>query len=293
MLPEYRAAAEVRGALDSVGSDSLNNLMTRWSEGFARFYPAVKIQIQGNGSSSVPTALLEGTARFGIMSREMSSSEINAFRQRYGYQPQAIPLGLDALAIYVNKDNPLIHITLADVDAIFSVARRCGGHRNIMKWGELGLTNAWSNRAIEAYSRHAASGSYLFFKSRVLCGGDMKSRVNELPGSASVMNGVAGSLNGIGYASAGQASAGVKSLALLIDGASVEPSRNNVMQGRYPLVRTLYMYFNNPPEQSLPILEAEFLRWILSRQGQDIVVREGYLPLPVEQVRSMTEQFFP
>lgn len=284
---EYQPVSGIRGTLNSMGSDSLNNLLILWSEAFQRYYPAVNIQVQGTGSSIAPTALLEGTANLGPMSREMRSTEKEIFASRYGYYPTAIPIALDVIAVYVNKDNPLTKLSMAQLDAIFSVSRRCGQAADIRFWGDLGLQGSWAKRDFERYSRHTVSGTYGFFKNTALCGGDFKADINEMPGSASVVNGVAGSINGIGYAVIGFKSAGVKSLAIDVAGQALLPNRENARSGSYPLVRTLYLYVNRHPDHPLSPLEAEFLKLIFSQEGQDIIAQDGYIPLPSEQLQQV------
>lgn len=281
-LPEYTPVSGISGNLSSIGSDTLNNLMTLWAEEFARFYPNVNIQIQGAGSSTAPPAVTEGTANFGPMSRLMRSSEIQAFEERHGYPPTAVGTSIDVLAVYVNKDNPIRCMSVPQVDAVFSVGRRCGHPDDITRWGQLGLTGAWTNRDITLYSRNAVSGTYGFFKDNALCGGDYKPTINEQPGSASVVQGVTESLNGIGYSGIGYITSGVKAVALDPDGSGqcFEASAENAVTGVYPLSRLLYVYVNKNPNRDLPPLEREFFRLVLSRQGQEIVVRDGYIPLP-------------
>ena len=198
-LPEYVKASGVSGNLSSVGSDTLANLMTLWAEEFKRQYPNVNIQIQAAGSSTAPPALTEGTANLGPMSRKMKDKEIEAFETRYGYKPTAIGVAIDALAVYVHKDNPIQGMTIQQVDSIFSSTRRCGGVSSIDTWGQLGLTGEWAARDIQMFGRNSVSGTYGYFKEEALCKGDFRNNVNEQPGSASVVQSVSTSVNGIGY----------------------------------------------------------------------------------------------
>ncbi|MEX0915669.1 MAG: phosphate ABC transporter substrate-binding protein PstS family protein [Wenzhouxiangellaceae bacterium] len=290
-LPEYEPVSGVSGNLSSIGSDTLNNLMTLWAEEFAGFYPNVKIQIQGAGSSTAPPAITEGTANFGPMSRMMRSSEVQAFEDRHGYPPTPVGTAIDALAVMVNKDNPMECISIPEVDAIFSVGRRCGAPNDIDRWGELGLEGAWANRDFSLYSRNAVSGTYGFFKDNALCGGDFKPGINEQPGSASVVQGVTESLNGIGYSGIGYMTSGIKALELSRKpgGECIAPDSETAASGEYPLARLLYVYVNKKPNQPLAPLEREFFRLVLSKQGQEVVVRDGYIPLPAplaERIRN-------
>ena len=281
-LPEYSRASGVAGNLSSVGSDTLANLMTLWAEEFKRVYPNVNIQIQAAGSSTAPPALTEGTASLGPMSRRMKDNEIEAFERRYGYQPTAIPVAIDALAVFVHKDNPVQGMSIAQVDAVFSSTRKCGAANDITDWGGLGLEGRWKARSIQLYGRNSVSGTYGYFKEKALCKGDFKNTVNEQPGSASVVQSVSASLNGIGYSGIGYATSGVRAVALAkASGAAfVEATPENAIGGSYPLARFLYVYVNKHPNKPLAPLEREFLTMVLSRSGQNVVVKDGYIPLP-------------
>lgn len=281
-LPEYTRAAGVSGNLSSVGSDTLNNLMTLWAEEFNKFYPNVNVQIQGAGSSTAPPALTEGTAMLAPMSRGMRQSEIQEFENRYGYAPTELPVAVDMLAIYVNKDNPIESLSLPQIDAVFSATRRCGGSEDITRWGQLGLTGAWSNRDFALYSRNAVSGTYGFFKDNALCGGDFKSSINEQPGSSSVVQGVTESINGIGYSGIGYRTSGVRVVPLSLEtgGEVFEATPENAATGDYPLARYLFVYINKHPNRELDPLTREFVKMLYSRQGQEVVNRDGFVPLP-------------
>ncbi len=287
-LPEYRRISGVSGNLSSVGSDTLANLMTLWAEDFTRFYPNVNIQVQAAGSSTAPPALTQRTANFGPMSREMKANEIQAFESRFGYRPTAIPVAIDALALYVHKDNPIAGLTLAEVDSVFSATQRCGYKESITRWGQLSLAGSWERRSIQMFGRNSVSGTYGYFKEAALCSGDFKNNVNEQPGSASVVQSVSTSINGIGYSGIGYRTSSVRSVPLArhAGAAYYDATPENSVAGNYPLARFLYIYVNKAPNASLLPLEREFLRLILSRQGQQVVVKDGYIPLPDAVVRS-------
>ncbi|WP_145008427.1 phosphate ABC transporter substrate-binding protein PstS family protein [Pseudomonas oryzihabitans] len=286
-IPEYQPVSGVSGNLSSVGSDTLANLMTLWAESYKRAYPNLNIQIQAAGSSTAPPALTEGTASIGPMSRKMKDAELQAFEQRFGYPPTAIPVAIDALAIFVNKDNPLQRLTLEQVDAIFSSTRLCGGPHELKTWGDLGLTGDWARRPIQRFGRNSVSGTYGYFKEAALCRGDFRANVNEQPGSASVVQAISQSLGGIGYSGIGYQTASVHTLALARQGTTdfVEDNQENTLSGRYPLARYLYVYVNKAPNRPLNPLEGEFLRLILSRSGQEAVIKDGYIPLPTAVVQ--------
>jgi phosphate transport system substrate-binding protein len=278
-IAAYQKTSGVSGNITSVGSDTMNNMMALWAETFRRMYPNVKIQIEGKGSSTAPPALIAGTSQFGPMSRAMRSTEIDQFEARYGYKPTQIRTSFDALAVYVNKDNPLEKLTLAQVDAVFSKARRRGG-KNAATWGDLGLTGDWAARPISLYGRNSASGTYGFFKEHTLKNGDYKDTVKEQPGSASVVQGVTEDRFGIGYSGIGYKTSGVKALALADGTEFFEGSYDNVKSGKYPLSRFLYVYINKAPGKPLDPLVKEYMKLILSKEGQEVVVKDGYDPLP-------------
>lgn len=281
-LPDYQKASGVSGNVISIGSDTLNNLMTLWAEEFKKIYPNVNIQIQGAGSSTAPPALSEGTANFGPMSRKMKDKEIETFEKKYGYKPTAIGVAIDALAVYVHKDNPIAGMSIPQVDAVFSATRKCGYKEDITTWGQLGLTGEWASRPIQVYGRNSVSGTYGYFKKNALCKGDFKDSVNEQPGSASVVQGVTKSINGIGYSGIGYKTSGVKAIPLSKEegGQAYEATPENAVAGKFPLSRLLYVYVNKHPNEDLPPLEREFIKMVISKIGQEVVIKDGYIPLP-------------
>lgn len=282
-LPVYAKVQGVAGNLNSVGSDTLNNLLTFWAESFRKQYPNVNIQIEGKGSSTAPPALIEGTAQLGPMSRKMKNQEIEAFEAKYGFKPTLIGVALDSLAVYVNKDNPVDKLDMAQVDAIFSKTRKGGAAADVATWGQAGLKDSWANKPISLYGRNSASGTYGYFKEKALFKGDFKDTVKEQPGSASVVLGVTEDLGGIGYSGIGYKTSGVKTIALSKKGGEAyDPSYENVLSGKYPLGRLLYIYVAKEPNKPMPKLVKEFLKFVLSKEGQEIVVKDGYLPLTAE-----------
>lgn len=281
-IPEYKPVAGISGNLNAIGSDTLNNLMTFWAEGFKAKYPNVKVQIEGKGSATAPPALIEGTAQIGPMSRPMKREEIAAFEKKYGYKPTEIKVAVDALAVFVQKDNPLKGLTLKQIDAIFSSTRKSGAAA-IDTWGQLGATGPLAAKPISLYGRNSASGTYGFFKEHALRKGDFRDTVKEQPGSSTVVQGVAGDAAGIGYSGIGYITSGVKALPLgEKDGEYVEPTYENCVSGDYPLSRYLYVYINRAPGKRAEPLVEEFIKFIVSRDGQRIVVKDGYFPLPAE-----------
>ena len=283
-IPTYTKTSGVSGNVNSVGSDTMNNLMSLWCEGFTKDYPNVKCQIEGKGSSTAAPALIEGTAQFGPMSRKMKSKETDEFEKEFGYKPTAVPTSIDTLAVFVNKDNPIECMTIEQIDAVFSRNRKCGGAEDIATWGELGVTDpAWTNTPISIYGRNSASGTYGYFKKKALCKGDYKDTVKEQPGSASVVQGITEDKGAIGYSGIGYITSGVKVIEVAkVPGKCFAPNLENVVNKSYPLGRYLYLYVNKKPNEHLDPLRIEFLKFVLSKEGQEVVVKDGYLPLPAD-----------
>lgn len=281
-LPNYDRVSGVSGSLSSVGSDTLNNLMTLWAEEFNRIYPNVNVQISGAGSSTAAPALTQGNSQFGPMSREMKSGEVAAFEAKYGYAPTKIGVAIDALAVFVHKDNPIKGLTMAQVDAIFSSTRACGAKKEVNSWGDVGLKGEWANRPVQMYGRNSVSGTYGYFKKQALCKGDFKNSVNEQPGSASVVQGVSASLNGVGYSGMGYLTSSIRSVPLALKEGDkyYDATPENAATGDFPLARLLYVYVNNNPNKTLEPAVKEFMKMVLSKQGQEIVQRDGFVPLP-------------
>ncbi len=286
-LPDYQPVQGVSGSIKSIGSDTMNNEMTLWAEGFRSMYPAVQVEIEGKGSSTAPPALISGTSQFGPMSRQMKEAEKDQFEKTYGYEPTALKTSIDMLAIYVHKDNPLEGLTLQQVDAIFSKTRKGGHPTDIRTWGDLGLTGEWANKPISLYGRNSASGTYGYLKEHALFKGDYKDEVKEQPGSSSVVQGVASDRYAIGYSGIGYKTADVRAVPLALDAGSpfVEAIPEHAYTGEYPLARFLYLYVNHKPGAALDPLRREFIRFVFSQQGQQNVVKDGYYPVTAALAR--------
>lgn len=283
-IPAYQQTSGVTGNLNSIGSDTLNNLMTLWAEGFKKDYPNVNIQIEGKGSSTAPPALIEGTAQLGPMSRPMKGTEIDAFEKKYGYKPTEVPVAVDALAVFVNKDNPIKGLTMKQVDGIFSSSRKAGGE-DITTWGQVGLTGDWANKPMSLFGRNSASGTYGFFKDEALDKGDFKATVKEQPGSSAVVQGIATDISAIGYSGIGYKTSDVRAVPLgEEEGKYQEANYENCLSGDYPLARFLFVYVNKKPGEPIDKLTLEFLKFVLSKQGQEVVIKDGYFPMPKETV---------
>lgn len=280
-LPAYAAVSGISGKIKSIGSDTLNNLMAHWTEGFRSKYPGVQIEIEGKGSSTAPPALIEGTAQFGPMSREMTSQEVANFEKKFGYKPARIRTAVDALAVFVHKDNPITCLTLKQVDAIFSKTRKGGHAKEIRTWGDLGLTGDWANKPISLYGRNSASGTYGYFKEVALFKGDYRDDVKEQPGSSAVVQGVASDKYAMGYSGVGYKTADVKTVPLTLGEGQkcFDAMAENAYSGDYPLARFLYVYLNKNPNQEMDPLGREFIKFVFSKEGQMAVIKDGFYPV--------------
>jgi phosphate transport system substrate-binding protein len=280
-LENYKKVSGIGGNLTSIGSDTLNNLMAFWAEGFKKQYPQVNIGVEGKGSSTAPPALIEGAAQMGPMSRKMKATEEEAFEKKYGYKPTRIRVAVDALAVFVNKDNPIQGMTMPQVDAVFGKSMKLGEKELIDTWGQLGLEGEWAQRPMSIYGRNSASGTYGFFKEMALGNGDFKETVKEQPGSATVVQGVASEKYGIGYSGIGYTTPDVRAVPLAQKAGEdfAEANPENCYANKYPLSRFLYIYCNKKPGQPLDPIVVEFYKFILSKEGQEIVIKDGYYPV--------------
>ena len=291
-LTTYKKVSGISGNLNSIGSDTLNNLMAYWVEGFNRKYPNVNTQVEGKGSTTAPPALIESTSQLGPMSREMKSEESDKFEKKFGYKPTKVAVAIDTLAVFVNKNNPIKSLSLQQVDAIFSKGRKGGYAKDINTWGDLGLTGEFAKRPISLYGRNSASGTYGYFKEHALFKGDYRDTVKEQPGSSSVVQGVGADKFAIGYSGVGYATSGVRVVPLSDDrkngGAVFAADYENALSGKYPLSRYLFIYFNRNPQKPIDPLTREFLKYVLSKEGQEIVVKDGFLPLTAKMEAEQT-----
>lgn len=283
-IAPYKKDAQLEGSLNSIGSDTLDKLMHAWAKGFMHEHPALQIKIEGKGSVTAPPALTEGDAQLGPMSREMRRKEREAFEKKHGYAPTAIPVAVDALAVFVHKDNPLKGLTLSQVDGIFSRTRKLGGV-NISNWDQLSTSGKWQGKPINLYGRNLFSGTHGFFSDHALDKGELKGTVKQQPGSEAVVKHVSDDYAGIGYSGIGYISPGVKAVALGQDERFLyEPSQENCLNGDYPLARSLFIYVNKKPGTPLDKATHDFLKFVLSKQGQEIVVQTGFFPLTKKEV---------
>ncbi|MGJ8681276.1 PstS family phosphate ABC transporter substrate-binding protein [Paraglaciecola sp.] len=264
----------------SFGSDTLANLMHFWSKEFHVQYPKIGFELHSEGSTTAVKMLFNNQADLGPMSRLMTSHEVSTFKQKFGYRPTPVKVAMDALVMYVNRDNPLDNISLAQIDRMFSATQKCHFQPSIDSWQQLGLTGKWKNHPIELIGRNKISGTYGFFKRKALCNGEFKPNVSLQPGSTSLIQVISHTKFAIGFSGLGFKTSGVKALPLLSNDGEIVPSTAaNVQNQTYPLARFLYIYINWPQSNPIPSKIQNFLRLVLSEKGQKVVTQDGYIPL--------------
>ncbi len=280
-LPAFQRIDNVSGKLTSIGSSALTQLLNRWGDDLKRLYPNLAFDITGGGSGSAPPALNEAKADLAPMSRPMNATERAAFQAKFGYPPTQITVGVDALAIYVNKNNPLKQISLRELDAIYSASRKRGASE-VTTWGQLGLTGQWANQTINVFGPNTTQGMYTLFRADVLQGGDYRYEMRSEPVASAIVQGVGADDAAIGFASHVFASVRARPLALSLEpnGPAIEPTQTSAASGEYPLARNFYIYINRKPGTPLSPALAAFVSFVCSKQGQHIAVELGHYPLP-------------
>jgi phosphate transport system substrate-binding protein len=283
-LPAYKPVEGPAGHLKSVGSDTLGHEMTLWAKGFEGLYPDVKIDVEAAWSATAPSALVEGLSQFGPMSRPLTAEELAAFENKYGYRISSFRVAADALAVYVNKDNPIPCLTIPQLSGIFATTRKAPGTGNARTWGDLGLTGEWASQPIMLYGRNSLSGTYEYFRTSALYGGDYKPNIKDLPGSEAVVKAVADNKYGIGYSGIGYKTNGVRTVPLssFYGDTCYDTSAEATLSGKYPMARYLYVYLNKKPSQPLEPLRAEFIKYVLSKDGQEQTEKGGFFPITAE-----------
>lgn len=285
-IQTYVRGTAITGTLSIAGSDTMKSLTQRWESKLREIYPDFSIQVQGMGSETGAMALLDGKAQIATLSRKMTSVEIAAFTKRYGYAPTEIPVAADALAVFVHLDNPVTGLTLQELDAVFCKDRRRGSDHAITNWGQLGLGDEWGQAGIRLHGRNSSSGSTAFFREHVCQNGEFLSTLKPAPGAASIIVEITRDRYAAGFSGIGFRTSRVRPIALS-EGkgqAFVEPNFETVINGTYPLRRHLYLYVNKAPKSVLPANVSEFIKFAMSQEGQQVVAKEGFFPLPAEEL---------
>lgn len=293
-IAPYQVAAPVKGAVDIEGSETMKPMTESWASDLRLLYPGLTITVTNTGSETGLARLMEGKAQIAAMSRRMTPPEIVEFTREFGYEPTEVPVAVDALAVFVHKDNPIEGLTLAELDAIFSKERRRGLKYPVNSWGDVILfAGEWKEAPIRLYGRNGNSGTAAFFREHVLNGADLKKTMVVGAGSASVVVELMKDRFGIGFSGIGYQTSGIRPvpLASVQGGRYVEPNFQTAMDGSYPLRRNLYLYINRPPKTALPPPVTEFVKYALSQQGQQIVIDHGYYPLATPELSRLTSMW--
>lgn len=290
-IQPYQLVSGLTGTLSIAGSDTMKPLTESWSADLRQLYPGLTIKAESGGSETGLAALLEGKVQIAAMSRRMSQQEVVEFKREFGYEPTEVPVAVDALAVFVHKDNPIEGLSLDQLDAMFSKERRRGLHYPIITWGDaLVLEEGWIDAPIHLYGRNGNSGTASFFKEHVLNGAALKNSMTTGAGSATIVLELTKDRFGVGFSGIGYQISGVRPipLASVQGGRYVEPSFQSAMEGSYPLRRNLYLYVNRPPKVAASPSLIEYVKFALSQQGQQIVLTHGYYPLPTPELNRLT-----
>ncbi len=279
-LPEYRRGEVVSGKLRSVGSSALTQLLNRWTTEFKRIHSGFELEVIGGGSGTAPPALTEGNAELAPMSRPMTDGEKNAFRAKHGYEPTRITVTVDALAIYVNKSNPVQKISLRDLDSLYSLSRKRGGSE-IKTWGDLGATGEWADKPIRVFGPQSTQGMHGVFRAEILQGGEYRYDMRTEPVASAIVQGVGADELAIGFASHSLATARTKALSVAEapNAVAIAPTHASALDESYPLARKLFIYVNRPPNSAHSPLLREFFKFVCSRQGQGVAIELSGYPL--------------
>jgi len=301
-LARYNPQTQVAGTVKVRGSETMYPLLSRLTLEFQRRQPKVSVDVKGGGSTkgieeflqpplykTGKVVLREERANqfwFLASSRELFDSEIKQFVTENGYEPLAVPVAVDAVALYVHKDNPLPGLTLDQIDAMFSTTRKRGAKTALNQWGQLGLSDGWEQSQITLYGRDRRSGTRAFFQEHVLAGGDFVPTLHEEPGAASVILNLGRDQHGIGYSGLGLQTSTVRVVPLAENEGMpyVTPSSVTIADETYPLRRVLYLYVNKDPKGSIPAAAKEFLAFVMSQEGQEAAIKAGFFPLPMNQI---------
>jgi phosphate transport system substrate-binding protein len=292
-ITAYQPTTQISGRLSIAGSDTMRPMIAAWTGDLQRRHEGLKFKIEAAGSETGLAALLEHRAQVAAMTRRMTAKEIAEFVKEYGYEPAEVPVAADALAVFVHKDNPVAGLSLDELDSMFCTQRRRGLPYAADEWGLVGLTDEWFNEPIRLYGRNGTSGTSQFFREEVCQGGTFRSHFVKAPGSAAVVLDIEADPLGIGFSAIGYRTSGVRAVpvAAVKGGRYVEPTFESVMDGSYPLRRNLYLYMDqNPKAPPAPPL-TELVRFALSAQGQQIVVDQGYFPLPVPDITRLLRKW--
>lgn len=305
-LAAYKPATQLSGSLKSIGADTMERLMKLWFDGFTKFHPQMKFSLEARSSLTAEPALTEGLADMAQLSRELMPAELDRFRKKFGYEPTLIRVGLGsyrtpsmtvALSFYVHKSNPITKLSFAQLDAIYCTGRNRGYQEDLTKWGQLGLTGEWADRPIHAYGVQWPDGISNYIRLLVCKEGELKSeikgvKIDHSPGVPTAMFRILGEIDkdpaAIGYGGFYGEKPNTKRIAISVSPRGPYSMGNfeEVAAAKYPLTRYIHIVVNRAPGKPLEPRVKEFLKYLLSREGQQAVEREGvFMPLPAPLVK--------
>lgn len=293
-VPSYVSPGPVSGELTISAPETMTPLVRAWVEDVVLHHPSLNIITMTREESDTSlAALLEHRSEIAAMPRRITVNEIAEFVREYGYEPTEVPVASDALAIFVHKDNPVTGLSLDELDAMFCRERRRGLKHPINSWGLVGVMDEWFETPVRLHGRNGKSGPSYFFREEVCKGGTFHPRLTDAHGLASVIEEVERDPNGIGFSAIAYRTSLVKAvpIASVKGGRYVEPSVRTAMDGSYPLRRNLYLYVAKPPKADAATATVEFIRYVLSRQGQTQALDFGYLPLSSAQITRLASKW--
>jgi phosphate transport system substrate-binding protein len=286
----YAPQSRVSGKVEIIGSNTMNRILEAWKDKLEKVHPDLEIILETKGSNTGVESLISGKTKIAALSRPINNKEIEEFTKQVGYPPASVPVAVDAFAVFVHKDNPLDHVTFQQLDAVFSAERRRGAPQALDTWGQLGLSGTWEHAPILVQTRDSQSGTGEFFRELVLLGGKDKETGIVQPGAASVVNAIMNDPYAIGYSGIGYRTNSVKPLhvAALEGEPFVEPTFESASNGAYPLRRLFYLYVNHPPNTEHSVILSEIIKFAVSLEGQEVVVKSGFYPLPTKDLLALS-----
>jgi phosphate transport system substrate-binding protein len=292
-IPHYTPQDHPSGKVKIIGSTTMKGFLKEWKEKLEILHPDLKIELETEGSNTGVEPLFSENTTIAAMSRPMKAAEIQKFTKQVGYPPTAVPVAVDALAVFVHKDNPLDHMTFQQLAAVFTSEKGQAASESIDQWGKFGLTGRWKDAPINVHGRDSKSGTAQFFKEWVLKGGKDKETITVEAGAASVVYEVMNDPYAIGYSGIGYRTESVKPLKIALrEGEDfIEPTFESATDGSYPLRRLLYLYVNQPPQARHSPLLSELIRFAVSLEGQKIVVKSGFFPPPTKELMALSAEW--
>jgi phosphate transport system substrate-binding protein len=311
-LRSYAAEARLKGSVRGAGSPVAGMLLQVMSDPFRQFQPDVRVELTLGGTSTGPPALLSGAAQMALMGRRYTDAETSAFRAKFRYPPVEVAIATDAVAVFVHRDNPIESLTIEQLRDVFSQRRRADGAR-LDHWSELNSATIVTTRPaasgtrttthpsprrpppagpIALYGIAADGGESTLFREAILGDEPLSASMRVQLTQSSAVQGIAADASGIGYAAFLYSCRGVRAVPLVspADGRAYACTAADCRSGRYPLARSLYVYLNKPPSKPLDRPMHEFLRFVLSRDGQRVAVAAGGFPLSPDAANDALEK---